>query len=264
MTELGQPLATGRTAEIYAWDNGTVLKLYREWCPPHWVEREAQVARAVTQAGLSTPRAGATVEVAGRRGLVYERVHGISMVEGFNRQPWRIATLSRTLADLHLEMHQLSLPELPTQRPGLERAIRSAPNLSDDLRDAVLQSLERLPQGDRLCHGDFHPNNVLLTAKGPLVIDWMTASRGNAWADVARTLVIIQVGGLPENPLALRLMQRIHRLVYDAYLQRYQAALPDDDGQLRAWLPIQAAVRLNEEIPGEAPRLLQMVRAAFA
>jgi hypothetical protein len=41
---LRPPIAEGRTAEIYLWDENHVLKLYRDWCPPDWVEYEARIA----------------------------------------------------------------------------------------------------------------------------------------------------------------------------------------------------------------------------
>ena len=51
----------------------------------------------------------------------------------------------------------------------------------------MLNHLGSSGDGDKLCHGDFHPGNVLLTEKGAVVIDWMTASICNPWADMART-----------------------------------------------------------------------------
>lgn len=36
---------------VLLWNKGHVLKLYRDWCPPNWVEDEAQVARAIYEAG---------------------------------------------------------------------------------------------------------------------------------------------------------------------------------------------------------------------
>ncbi len=38
---LGKPIALGRTAEVYAWQDNQVLKLYFDWCPPDWIEYEA-------------------------------------------------------------------------------------------------------------------------------------------------------------------------------------------------------------------------------
>lgn len=74
------PFAEGRTAQVYRWDESHVLKLYREWCPPDWVEYEARVARAIHAAGVASPAAGDIVEVDGRRGLIYERLEGPSML----------------------------------------------------------------------------------------------------------------------------------------------------------------------------------------
>ena len=39
----------------------------------------------------------------------------------------------------------------------------------------LLAWLDTLPDGQRFCHGDYHPGNVILTKAGPIVIDWMTA-----------------------------------------------------------------------------------------
>jgi hypothetical protein len=51
--------------------------------------------------------------------------------------------------------------------------------LSDDLKNKVFLMLEALPDRQNLCHGDYHPGNVLITRRGPLVIDWMTACAGS-------------------------------------------------------------------------------------
>jgi hypothetical protein len=75
------PFAQGRTAEIFLWDGDHVLKLYHDWCPSDWVENEARIACAIHDAGIPSPAAGKIVEVNGRRGLLYERINGISMLQ---------------------------------------------------------------------------------------------------------------------------------------------------------------------------------------
>lgn len=105
---LSTPIAQGRAAEIYAWGESQVIKLYREWCPPSWVDHEARVARAVTQAHIPTPAAGEIVEIHGRRGLVYQRVVGISMLDDLNRRPWLLFKPGGALAELQAQIHRLS------------------------------------------------------------------------------------------------------------------------------------------------------------
>jgi tRNA A-37 threonylcarbamoyl transferase component Bud32 len=263
-TTLTTPIAIGRTAEIFAWRDGTILKLYRTWCPPDWVDYEAKVAAIVTQSGVPAPKSFEIVEVNGRRGLVYERVGGVSMLKQLSRQPLKLAAFGKILADLHFEMHRHTVPALPPQRGGLERAIHSAKLLPEELRAAALQRLASLPDGDRLCHGDFHPDNVLLTSKGPLIIDWMTANRGDPWADVARTHLLLTTGQPVGSSFLSRLMLLGRQQFFQAYRKQYEALNPGGNEQLRVWLPVMAAARLNENIENEQGSLLRVVREGFA
>src|SRR6185369_345766 len=109
---LSKPMAEGRTAEIYEWNDGYILKLYRDWCPPHWVEQEAKIAHAVSEAGIPTPAAGEIVEVHHRRGIIYERVTGISMLQDLNTRPWMFLRHARTLAELQVKINHLAISGL--------------------------------------------------------------------------------------------------------------------------------------------------------
>jgi hypothetical protein len=45
----GPLIGTGRTAEIYAWGDDRVVKLFMDWCPQIWIENEsARVIRSLT------------------------------------------------------------------------------------------------------------------------------------------------------------------------------------------------------------------------
>jgi len=261
MMPLGKPIALGRTAEIYAWEEGQVLKLFKDWFSSDGVKYEAQIARAVHTSGLPVPAVGEVVEINGRLGLIYERVAGPSMLEYLLTKPWTFIREARVLAELHADMHASNiLPELPSQRQRLEDKIRSAAVLPPDLREAGLRSLSQMPDGNRLCHGDFHPGNILIAASGPIIIDWIDATHGNPLADVARTWVILSEPGL-SIPWAVKALRS--RLL-NIYLKRYFQLHPGDQGQLTAWLPIVAAARLNENIPEIQEWLLAQVKAGLS
>ena len=260
MPDLTHPIATGRTAEIYAWEPGTVLKLFRAEFPQGDADYEAKVGRAVGALGIPAPAVIDVVERDGRRGIVYQRVEGRSMLQTLSKQPWRLFELARTLADLHAAMHRQSAPSLPAYRSRLERDIRSAPALPDDLRTKALASLESLPEMDRVCHADFHPDNIILTSSGPVVIDWMTASAGSPWTDVARTWLLLTIGEPLEGTPMRWMIQAVRGAFCRAYMSRYLAHNPDSDQQIAAWLPVIAAARLNEGIREEETVLLEIVR----
>ena len=253
------PIAQGRTAEVYDWDSEHVLKLYLEWCPPDWVEYEARIARAVYEAGVPSPAAGEIVEVNGRRGLIYERLDGISMLQDLNARPWTFLRHARDLAELHVKINQLSTEGLTSYKDGLGYSIRRAPHLSDDLRAKALILLDTLPDGSNVCHGDYHPGNVLITKHGLVTIDWMTAKAGSRWADVSRTSLLLSIGAKSAGTQVRLVVRKLVGLFHRQYLTHYKALTPDSRAELNRWTPVTAAARLHEDITPEREALIRMV-----
>ena len=78
--EPGPLLAKGRTAEVYAWGEGKVLKLFVEGRGADQVEYEFALAQKIAAAGLDIPAAFETREIRGRHGIIYERITGRSNI----------------------------------------------------------------------------------------------------------------------------------------------------------------------------------------
>jgi len=100
---------------------------------------------------------------------------------------------------------------------------------------------------------------VILSPRGPVVIDWNNAHIGNPIEDVARSKIIL-AGAAVTEPAARPSIDRFT----EAYLKRYFQLRPDDRQQLAAWQPIVAAVRLADNIPGLQEWLLAQIRAGLA
>jgi aminoglycoside phosphotransferase (APT) family kinase protein len=243
-----KPIALGRTAEIYAWEDGWVLKLFRDWFSEESVRTEAKLARAVQVAGLPVPAVGEIVEIGNRLGLPYQRVDGSSILAQVRARPWTLPKFSRLLAELQARLHDTEAVEgLPSQRQRLETKIRRAQGLSPELRAAALDALAAMPRGSRLCHGDFHFDNVLITAQGPVVIDWIDAASGRPLADVARSSVIL-LGILAPGSGATWVERVLVRWHHRIYLRHYFRLRPGGEEEYRAWRPIVAAARMSEGI----------------
>lgn len=246
---LGRPIALGRTAEIYPWENGQILKSFFDWFDLSDIEYEQRMNRAVHASGLPVPEPDEIIRVNGHNCLVYERVDGQNMWEMLAKQPWRLVEFARRTAELHAEMHaNATRPSIPLLHRKLEWKLNHAEHLPDALKLTLLSTLANLPEGGSICHGDFHPANILLTSTRAVVIDWIDASLGNPLADVARTSVIC-LGAVSSSQIpgtALRLgLQLFHFL----YLRRYFQLHPGGRNEYLRWLPIVAAARLNENIP---------------
>ncbi|HET9416602.1 MAG TPA: phosphotransferase, partial [Candidatus Limnocylindria bacterium] len=252
--ERGELIAEGRTAHVYASGLDRVVKVLRPSFPDALGEEEAAAARVADQARIGAPRFFGMARVDGRIALIYERRDGPSMMEHLRESSWRAGRLAGTLGSLHAGMHDTSAESLPRVRDAVIAAIRGAESIAGAAaHDAALTRAQALPDGTALCHGDFHPGNVLLGSTGPSIIDWLTAGAGPPAADVARTLLLLRDGALPdEMPVSQRLrIGLLRRWFVRAYLGGYRRTRQLDMGEVAAWrLPLLVA-RLDEGIEAE-------------
>jgi len=256
----GPRIGQGKPAEVFAWGDSQVLKLYREGWPRAKVEQEARLIQVAHNTGLPVYNVMDVVEVEGRPGIIMERVRGTSMQKIIEASPMKFVTLAPLLGELHAQVHVISVSGLPSQRQRMERQIRAAQVLSEDVKQKALHALARLPEGDILCHGDFHPDNIMMTAKGPIIIDWCMASQGNPLADVADAKVLIQYG-VPEGKPLNRFMQWGRRWFQRFYVRRYLqlTARSASRQKLAAWELPALAAKIGDCVPQEQALMLARI-----
>ena len=258
-------IARGRTAEVLAWGDGQVLKLFNNGMPMDLIEREVRAARLVSAADLPTPKLLGEQTLDGRCGLIYERVAGVSLLAMLGTRPWFCVRYARQFAELQAAIHRQRGAGLPPLKAGLEYTIRGIEGLPQTLKEAALEMLARLSDGETLCHLDFHPDQVMMTATGLIVLDWMTACAGQPAADVARTTVLLRFGPvLDASWLMQQVVNLLRGIFFRAYLHHYLELNPTvTAAAIDAWLPVVAEARLAEGIPGEKDRLQAFLHKAF-
>ena len=126
-----------------------------------------------------------------RHGIVLSRVEGPTARDALFAHPWRVVGFARRAARLHASLHSQAVSSLPPARDSLVARVKDGP-LPQMAREYVLTQLDALPAEETLCHGDFHPEYVLLTDDGPVVIDWMDATTGHPAVDVAHTALLVR------------------------------------------------------------------------
>lgn len=165
--------------------------------------------------------------------------------------PMALYRLARELARYHAEIHRIAAPELPSLHDEAQRIIPILEDLDQRTRGRLLDSLPSLPSGDRLCHLDYHPGNVLFsTDQRCYVVDWPNACRADPSADVARTISMLSFGEpsnvTPLEALTIKLGRSVVRhLYFKEYLRQSGKARVD----VTRWLTLVTALRLNETIP---------------
>ena len=257
----GSRIAEGRTAEVFAWGDDQILKLYRPGFPSHQADREAACARAIHAAGLITPAVIDIVRVDGRSGILYERISGPTMLQEMLADPGKLAAYAPLLAEWQADLHARPAPGLPELKPRLKWKIEHALPLPQEIKAAVLAHLETLPEGKAICHGDFHPDNVLMTADGLATIDWGNATQGHPLADLANSSWLLEQGALRHDSISL---QALRRQFLETYLARYAELRPFDPTELTAWKLAVCAARLEDGIAEEEDALLAVVQGSLS
>jgi aminoglycoside phosphotransferase (APT) family kinase protein len=88
-----------------------------------------------------------------------------------------------------------------------------------------------------LCHGDFHPLNVVADEGGHLtVLDWSDAALGDRHYDVARTVTLFSfVYAAAQTTIERMLLRSVKGLLRSWYFGPYNKALPVERHRLRYW-----------------------------
>jgi aminoglycoside phosphotransferase (APT) family kinase protein len=177
-------IASGRAADVFEMTDGRVLKRDREG---RSAEHEASAMRYAAAHGFPVPE---VFDASGTE-LVMDHVEGPTMTADLVRRPWRVRSHALLLADLHERLHRLPPPR--------------------DLSP-------RLDGDETMVHGDLHPDNVLLSQRGPVVIDWANAGRGRGADDVALAWLILAASDMPGGRAA-RVLARAGRTYFlDVFL----------------------------------------------
>lgn len=250
-------IARGRSAEVFAYNEGTVVKLFNKTFARDHAESEAKIVHFLKNRGLPVPKVYRIVGGDQRWGIVYEKIEGVSMLSMYLENLSMVKEYSNLIADLHWKIHRIEACTLPCLKSLLFEKINDNKTLPLYQRNQISSILSSLADGNRLCHMDFHPDQILITKKGPCIIDWETGCRGNPIADVARTSIIIQVGQISEPcDVSTEELSSIRTSIRSAYLSRYMGRVTKDAAlEFDLWEIVQAAARLGDGINGEENRL---------
>jgi aminoglycoside phosphotransferase (APT) family kinase protein len=246
-------------------DGPLVLRLYRDAGGPERARREGSVQNAVGALGFPTPLVQLTCldrSVLGGAFVIMQRLPGRVMLDALFGP--RLLRLPALLAALHARLHALDAQRL-TRALAAAGCSTDALSVNGDLAAmqarigaARLRGLESAmqwllahrpaPVGDAaICHGDFHPLNILLEGgRVSGVLDWAWSKVDDPAWDVGATVALITQGPL-QLPRFLRgLATAGRRWVVDRYLRSYRALRPLDLDAVRYYEALRCVGMLIE------------------
>ncbi|AZJ20653.1 MULTISPECIES: aminoglycoside phosphotransferase family protein [Bacillus] len=231
---LGNPIAKGNTAAIYLYDS-KVVKLFKEYLPDTESINEAKKQKYAYSCGLSVPNVFEVTKIQNRQAIIMEYVKGDSigdlLFNNLNESEHYINICVNEQKKIHAI--RVNTDEIESMRERLERQIKSVYKLDEKEKGNILNTLHSIKFEPRLCHGDFHPFNLILSEKNVNIIDWVDACSGDIRADVFRTYL---------------LYAQSHIELAEMYLQIYCSNTDLTRDEIFQWAPIMIAARFSEKV----------------
>ena len=268
---IGRKIASGWEAEIYEWSDGTSPKVLKLYWGHHGSQPgiERDITYTVNSAGGLAPEVfGETIEVDGRIGFIMERVRGQDMdaliaKHFYNKR--RLDDIGRQLGHAHAAMHRKTGIQLRRTLKQLSASsIDRTSAITQSEKEMAIRMLEELPDGDSLCHRDFHFANVITSDGGPVVIDWGNAGMGDPMADVAKAQLLITsswIGNSLTDILLSGLVRRIKERLNRSYTEAYFSSSDRSPADVDKWRTVIAAARLGDGLPrSQEKHVVKLVR----
>ena len=241
--KLEKLIAKGRYNEVYK-SGDLVVKVFNEGYKKEDVFTEALLAASVEPLGLNIPAVKEVTQIDGKWAISMECVEGKTLSKLMEEDPANVDKYVEQMVDIQINMFAKKCPSLRSLKEKLTKKINEA-GLDDAKRYELLARMESAPKHDKLCHGDFTPQNIIIDSKGVAHInDWNHATTGNASADVARSYLWLCLH---------------NEKIADKYLNMFCEKTDTDKVYVQKWLPIVAAARMTKNIEEEKELLNKWV-----
>ncbi|MFN3795981.1 aminoglycoside phosphotransferase family protein [Sphingobium yanoikuyae] len=250
-------IARGASAELFDIGDGHVLKLFRDSVSDEMIAREAEASIHAAASGVPTAAAIARQTWDGRRGILFPRLEGGTLMDWIRRNPIRAGWALDRMGAIHAAMHRTEGGTLRSLKQVLATDIAYGP-AQVTLQKAAIAYLDTLPDGTALTHGDFHLGNVMMTPQGMMVIDWSKAARGHPAADAVRSEMLMRFGIGPTD--------RVTNLWRDwaaARLRKRYRASDVTALDMDQWRPVVALAWLRARDAGRTPAFMRYLDKAL-
>lgn len=218
----GERIGVGMSAVIYA-QHGVAAKAFREDQPKRQAYQEAFALAVIEAFDLPAPKVHGVETFCERTVLLMDQVKGVSLLDRIHEDPAQTEASVDKVVELQAALHQVQSTDFRPLRMIMHGMIEYSQGLTADEKARLRKILAQLPDGETLCHGDFHAGNILFDGTSYTIIDWIEVACGVAAADACRTYFDSYLTG---GDLA------------EMYLSKYCAATGRTRDEILAWLPV--------------------------
>lgn len=243
--KLDKLIAKGKNTEVYQ-DGDYAIKVFSKEYSKIDVLREALMTAQVENIGLNIPRIKEVFVLNGRWAIKMDYIEGKTLGQLMSEFPDKMDEYVELLVDLQLEVHSKDSTILKKLKDKLWERINGLDDIDSSRKYDLLTMLDSTPDHRKVCHGDFTPNNIIISEKDgkPYIIDWNHATVGNASADVARSFLWLCLY-MPD--------------ISEEYIETFCKKTKTDKSYVQKWIPIVAAARLESHIQEEKALIMKWI-----
>lgn len=218
-------IGKGRIANIFS-DGKFAYKTYPNDFPSSWIKYEVDVQNEIkkntTLDVLSFEYLGDQREV--KMGLI----KGITLADRMRKLKYKNGL--EDMIKLQIKTYDFEDLNLPIASKVFKDEIINS-ELKQDIIEKAICSLDKIQPLKKLCHFDFHLENIMFDQERYIIIDWVNAKLGHPVMDIARSYIIFK--------------QHAKRLA-NKYLRLITKEMKIDMSEVYDALPIMAALRILE------------------
>lgn len=220
---------SGGDIEVYR-EGDKAIKVFGNSFSKSAVFYEAAIHTLVEETNLTIPHIHEIIKVDGKFAIVSDFIEGKTFEQLMQENPKDTDKYLEQMVDIQEQIHKMTIADVIKLKHKLSRQINSLDEIDNIKKYELLTRLDSMPKHSKLCHGNFGPENIILTDDGKLyIIDWVAASRGNASADVAKTYLKLS---LKSTEMA------------EKYISVFCEKSGTAKRYVQEWLPIMAASQL--------------------
>lgn len=236
----GKAIGIGNTSTVYEWGKDKVLKLFNSDYPKEAIEKEFHNAMTIRDMDFGKPKAYETISCEDRVGIIYDKVKGESLLD-WVMKTGDVQECAVYMAKLHKTIISNRVDDVQSYKEFLKYM---SVNLNN--REEILKMIDRLPDGNTLCHGDLHPGNIIISNEHITAIDFMNVCHGYFLYDIARTIFLVEYTPVPVEVGAgdRELFLGLKKTLANLYLKQMNVTRE----MIQDFLSVIIAVR-----PGECP-----------
>ena len=233
-----EKIAERKNKEIFI-DGDKVIKLFVETHPKSNIFNEAlNQARVEESSNLNVPKLLEIKKIDNRWALISEYIEGKTISQLMKEDPDHFDEYLDLFVTVQLTILDNQVPLLNRIKEKFDRKLSAATNIDENTKYELLQRLHGMKNYNELCHGDYHPSNVIVQSDGTVyVIDWSHVTQGCGAADSARTYLLFALDG--EEDIA------------DKYLTLFSEKSTIPKETIQRWIPIVAATQMTKNIKEE-------------